>query len=116
MENERKRDLCFGVSVSFSTDLIDFHHSDRNAVASHFPLDVCSETGYPFTRVFVTGAFRGEPSLPTLYPCSDWLIYFFYFQNMRTLCILCILGLRQPCNSQTASLILQHLFLVLSIV
>lgn len=85
MENERKRDLCFGVSVSFSTDLIDFHHSDRNAVASHFPLDVCSETGYPFTRVFVTGAFCGEPSLPTLYPCSDRLIYFLFSKHENSL-------------------------------
>lgn len=43
-------------------------------------------------------------------------LFAFYFQNMRILCILCMLGLHQPCNSQTASLILQHLFLILSIV
>lgn len=69
----------------FQRFLIDFRHSDRNAVASYFPLDVSSETGYPFTRVFVTDAFCGEPSLLTLYPCSDWFICFLFSEHENSL-------------------------------
>lgn len=86
MENERKRDLCFRVSVSFSARLLtDFCYSDRNAVASHFPLDVSSETGHPFTCVFVTGAFCGEPTLLTLYPYSNWFICFLFSKHEDSL-------------------------------